>query len=423
MNKLLSCVIFLFLMLYATACGTDNELPEVPTLQLNHSELSFDPSGGQKTIELQANGDWVASDLPDWIELDKKSGSASQVLTLTILANEKTKQREANVCFQQDQLSASIKVSQAAKEKVITWSSLGFTFFEQADFALADNQLSRQYQFATNSLLVTQGMNEQAFLGNLLNRKLDTNTKLPVYDQYTFVPITVSPVSLVNVHSETFIPSFQVQQEYAAKILAAKPTQQMSFKSDLKGVDFDSYRELRLIGEGNLGVKLDELLSGKPYTEQEMTKSDGFIFSYDQTKFAITLDLQEKMVEEALKEADFPAQSLSYISLVSYGRVGLLIVETDNDLDDVKTIVRKKLQNTSTDFTEQELSILNEINVYHVYLDQSQSFVAKKGKAEIIAEYLARLTDNTSEVYPYKIIVSDYFSHANASCSFGYFLQ
>lgn len=302
MSNLQLRIVCLFLILSFAACSTQNELPEVPTLQLSHTELFFDPSGGQKAIELKANGDWEASDFADWIELD-------------------------------------------------------------------------------------------------------------------------NPITLINVYPETFIPSLQAQQAYADKIIAAKPDQQMSFKSNLKGVDFDSYRELRLIGEGNMGVKLDELISGKPYTEQEMTKSDGFIFSYDQTKFAITMDLQEKMVEEALKEADFPAQSLSYISLVSYGRIGLLIVETDNDLDDVKTIVRKKLHNTSTDFTEQELSILNEINVYHVYIDQSQSFVAKKGKAEIIAEYLARLTDNTSEVYPYKIIVSDYFSHANEACSFEYLLK
>ncbi|MGL5705589.1 MAG: BACON domain-containing protein [Tannerellaceae bacterium] len=423
MNKLLSCVIFLFLMLYATACSTDNELPEVPTLQLSHSELSFDPSGGQKTIELQANGDWVASDLPDWIELDKKSGSASQVLTLTILANEKTKQREANVCFQQDQLSASIQVSQEAKEKEITWASLGFSFFEQADFTLADNQLSRQYQFATNELLITAGMKDKVFLGNLINRNLGVNSLLPCYDQYTFIPITVFPIGPVNVKDETFTPSLQAQQAYAAKVIDAKPNQQLSFKSDLKGIHFDSYRELRLIGEGNMGVKLDELISGKPYTEQEMVKNEGFIFSYDQTVFALTLDLQEKMVEEVLKVEDFPAQSLSYISMVSYGRVGLLIVETDNDLDDVKTIVRKKLQNSTDLFTEEETAILAEIEVSHAYLDQSQSFVAKRGKAEIITDYLTRLTDHTNEAYPYKITVSDYFSHANEACSFEYFLK
>lgn len=423
MKDQLSHLVYFLLIWSFTACSTQNELPEDPILQLNHSKVSFDPSGGQTTIELKANGDWVTSDLPDWIDLDHKSGSASQILTLTILANEKTKQREANVCFQQDQLSALIKVSQAAKEKEITWSSFGFTLFEQADFTLADNQLSRHYQFATNSLLITEDMKDQVFLGNLLNRKLEHNTKLPVYQQYTFVPITVSPVTLINVSSETFIPSLVAQQAYAAKIFEAKPNQQLSFKSDLSGVDFDSHRELRLIGEGNLGVKLDELICGKPYTEQEMEKSDGFIFSYDQTKFAVTMDLQEKMVEEALKEEDFPAQSLSYISMVSYGRVGLLIVETDNDIDEVKQVVRKKLQNTSTDFTEHELSILNEIDVYHVYLDQSQSFVAKKGKSEIVAEYHARLTDNTSGVYPYKIIVSDYFSHANEACSFEYLLK
>ncbi|MGL5618730.1 MAG: hypothetical protein ACRDDC_03740, partial [Tannerellaceae bacterium] len=237
------------------------------------------------------------------------------------------------------------------------------------------------------------------------------------------IPITVFPIGPVNVKDETFIPSLQAQQAYAAKVIDAKPNQQLSFKSDLKGIHFDSYRELRLIGEGNMGVKLDELISGKPYTEQEMVKNEGFIFSYDQTVFALTLDLQEKMVEEVLKVEDFPAQSLSYISMVSYGRVGLLIVETDNDLDDVKTIVRKKLQNSTDLFTEEETAILAEIEVSHAYLDQSQSFVAKRGKAEIITDYLTRLTDHTNEAYPYKITVSDYFSHANEACSFEYFLK
>lgn len=423
MNNLLLRIVCLFLILSFAACSTQNELPEVPTLQLSHSELSFDPSGGQKAIELKANGDWVASDFPDWIELDKKSGSASQVLTLTILANEKTKQRDASVCFRQDDLSVSINVKQEAKEKEITWASLGFSFFEQADFSVSDDQQTLKYQFATNELLITAGMKDKVFLGNLINRNLGVNSRLPCYDQYTFIPITVFPIGPVNVKDETFIPSLQAQQAYAAKVIDAKPNQQLSFKSDLKGIHFDSYRELRLIGEGNMGVKLDELISGKPYTEQEMVKNEGFIFSYDQTVFALTLDLQEKMVEEVLKVEDFPAQSLSYISMVSYGRVGLLIVETDNDLDEVKRVVRKKLQNSTDLFTEEETAILAEIEVSHVYLDQSQSFVAKRGKTEIITDYLTRLTDHSNEAYPYKITVSDYFSHANEACSFEYFLK
>ena len=87
----------------------------------------------------------------------------------------------------------------------------------------------------------------------------------------------------------------------------------------------------------NLGVKLDEIMSDVSFKEKEMTRKYGLIYSFKRTFFTLDIDIPKKLIKEELKDAD-KAKGASYVSSVGYGRVGLLIVESDTDSRDVKLV-------------------------------------------------------------------------------------
>jgi hypothetical protein len=225
----------------------------------------------------------------------------------------------------------------------------------------------------------------------------------------------VSPSSIIiGVLSKTFIPSYAAQQAYAEEVIAAKPTQNELFMADSKGADFGSHRELNLIGRSNMGVALDELLSGKSYSEQEMTKKNGFIFSFGQTMFTLAMDIFSS-------ENDFNvtgSPDIAYINAVGYGRIGMLIVETDNSLSKVKAVVRKLLTDSAATLTTDETALVNEMDAWHVYYDSSLQLKADKGKADVVAAYNTQVSANISAVYPCWFTVAKYSDNASEPMSF-----
>lgn len=167
-----------------------------------------------------------------------------------------------------------------------------------------------------------------------------------------------------------------------------------------------------------MGVNLDEVISGKSYQEQEMSKKNGIIYSFSHTLFTLAMDLQEHIVKEEINKSDFPDNSLSYISSVSYGRIGLLIIESNYDAIKIRGIVNKILQNKSKDFSQEEMAILDEIDAYHIYYDKSQRMQKTEGKINAIEAYSTQITKDLFNVFPFKFTVSDYFAHNNTEINF-----
>lgn len=280
------------------------------------------------------------------------------------------------------------------------------------------NKDERIYSFSTGSLFINPDANtdikEKIFLGNLINRNLEKNTDVSVYKGYTFNPITVSTPNLsVDVESQTFIPSKSNLDAYANLILSKKPTANEFFASDGTGVIYNSHRELNLIGLGNMGIKLDEMIYKKSYREQEMMKENGLIYSFNHTLFTLVMDLEPHIVKEEIKKEDFPNKSISFISDVSYGRIGLLIIESDNDVKKIREIVNKIFQNNKN-ITQEDSAILEELDAYHLYFDKSQKLVIAKGKVDIIKAYQDQITGDIYNVYPFKCEICDYFSLASS---------
>lgn len=406
----------LLLPLLFTSCSDDKQ--ETSFISLNPTEIQFEHSGGSVKVKLTTNGIWETGNIPDWISLDNPRGNASTEIIITAKENKSSTPREAQIIFSQKDESSTLDVLQAPK--ALAWSSLSFSRFDNVDFVLGKNGVERIYNFTTSQLFinpdVNTGMSEKIFLGNLIDQNLEINTDVSEYKGYTFNPITVS-ASIGTEKAHTFIPAKSEQDAYANQILAKKPSQSEAFISDGKGVLFNSYRELNLIGVGNMGVNLDEVISKKSYEEQEMTKKNGLIYSFSHTLFTLNMDLQEHIVKEPIRKEDFPDNSISYISSVSYGRIGLLIVESDHDVTKVRTVIDKVLQ-PNANITQEDTEVLEELVAYHLYYNESQKLVMTEGKVDVVEAYKTQIADDIYTVFPFKFEISDYFERGVTSMNF-----
>lgn len=415
--------IYWVLILLCISCGDDNK-PEQAYISLDQTEIAFDDSDSSHKIQLKvkANSIWQINNIPDWISLDRIKGNTSTEITITVNSNKNIEPREAKIIFTCDDKSVILSISQAKGVKELAWSPLAFFSFDNdVSFVYGKNNIERIYNFTTRQLFINPSVNpnieEKIFLGNLVNRHLERNTDIAVYNGYTFNPITVFSL-LGTEKSQTFIPSKSAQDAFANLIISKKPTQSEVFRSDGIGVIYNSHRELNLIGVGNMGVNLDEVISEKSYQEQEMTRSNGIIYSFSHTLFTLSMDLQEHIAKEEINKNDFPDNSISYISSVSYGRIGLLIVESDYDITRIKSVINKILQTKPETLTLEDMTILNELNAYHLYYDKSQRVKITKGNIEAIEAYKNQITGDIYNVFPFKFTISDYFEHGDSSMGF-----
>ena len=416
MKQLFYLIIF---SLFCVSCGDDDS--DQGYISLDQYNVTFDPSGSSVVIQLKADGEWQVSNIPNWISTDHANGSVSVEITVTALNNENVEPRDAEIYFLRDDKKAVLKLHQLGSQRQLAWSPLCFSSFDDVSFVPGKNDSERIYSFLTTELFVNPdskvGLVDKIFLGNLMDRSLEKNTDVSVYKGYTFNPITIFPLTGFE-KSLTLMPSKLNQDSYAKQILDKKPSQSESFISDGKGVLYNSHRELNLIGIGNMGVNLEEVISNKSYQEQEMTRKNGLIYSFSHTLFTLSMDLQEHIVKEEISKADFPDNSISYISSVSYGRIGLLIIESDDDVAKIKAIVNKVLRNNAPNVTQEEATLLEGLDAYHLYYDKSQKLVVSKGKMDIIKAYKKQITDDIYNVFPFKFKVSDYFEQGDSNLSF-----
>jgi hypothetical protein len=413
----------IFFSALALLASCHEHTPEQPVydIALDKTEIAFENSGGNATVKLTGYGKWSAGEFPDWIAMDRTSGDGATTITITSKANNEPDGRRAEIVFVNEDdknKSATLTLSQAVGKKELEWSQLGFSTFDNVEYKLDANGVGRLYDFKVDELFVNPAMKEKVFMGNLVDRNLKVNTDLVEYKGYSCLPITLFPSTILSVKSATFSPSFAAQQAYAEEIIAAKPKQSERFYYNSGGVEFGSHRELNLIGRSNMGVALDEVVSGKSYREQEMAKKNGVIFSFSHKMFTLLMDNPEQLVKESLEPGDFPIETLSYISTVSYGRVGMLIVETDNSLSKVKAVVRTLLQNDAPTLTAEETALIGEIEAWHVYYDASLKLQADKGKAEIITAFKTHVEEDIHNAYPFLFTVANAFDSSMEAMSF-----
>lgn len=81
------------------SCSDDFEATYLDEVSVSSSFVTFAAGGGDATIEVKANGDWQIKSLPEWISVNKQTGSAGNTI-VTFKATEADETREANAVIE-----------------------------------------------------------------------------------------------------------------------------------------------------------------------------------------------------------------------------------------------------------------------------------------------------------------------------------
>lgn len=112
-------------MLFAQSCDDKNDGPTgAPSIELSTQTLDFEKEGGSKTIKLTATRDWNVTNVPDWIDVDPKSGNPAEnkEVTVTVLENtgmDRSQDIKFTIGFDGKTLTVNQKGTGSASELVV----------------------------------------------------------------------------------------------------------------------------------------------------------------------------------------------------------------------------------------------------------------------------------------------------------------
>lgn len=112
-------------MLFAQSCEDKNDGPTgAPSIELSTQTLDFEKDGGSQTIKLTATRDWNVTNVPDWIDVDPKSGNPAEnkEVTVTVLENtgmDRSQEIKFTIGFDGKTLTVNQKGTGSASELVV----------------------------------------------------------------------------------------------------------------------------------------------------------------------------------------------------------------------------------------------------------------------------------------------------------------
>lgn len=98
--RILTCILGLLGLLVLYGCQSETQ-EEIPILTLSTKSLSCDSRECVRIVTIESNCDWmIGGELPEWLKLDCKSGTAgTTVLTVMLSANDSDQERNFQIPF------------------------------------------------------------------------------------------------------------------------------------------------------------------------------------------------------------------------------------------------------------------------------------------------------------------------------------
>ena len=127
-----------------SACSTDELDPWVlasSELVQDEGRHQFDYSGGSFTLGLKANTDWTVA-TPNWIEVDKASGTGDGTLTFSVLENRTSNKRNGSIVITARENSQTTVAGTSQQSYNVSQTSLLDYFANQA--AISDISYTKE---------------------------------------------------------------------------------------------------------------------------------------------------------------------------------------------------------------------------------------------------------------------------------------
>lgn len=383
------------LILVLAACRDDKPVRS-SSITPEKNEVTAGAAGLREKIAVGSDCDWQVGETPQWCRARKIALNGQEYLDLEVDPNEDAASRQTVVRLFCESTVSSLRIFQDGKSETadpLQWAPLPVATLTRAAYELSADGTTRTYRITGDRIFAAPSFVRQVYPGHLVNCSTDYRT-LTTYDQYTYNPVRITAFVNNRLYEHESVPSFDVVNEMAQQIIAGLPRQSSGLYLS-SPIPYYSYRHLHLLGYGNMGLNLDELVSGKPYTQKEMNKRTGMIYASVHELFQISMDYPEKLVVETIDERDLP--DMSYINSIAYGKTSLLVVESDSDFTPVKVVVGKVARGEN--LSAKEASIRDGLDCRYISFDNSGVHTAR-GNYSLIERGVEEAVDLQSGIIP-----------------------
>lgn len=398
MNHLIYPIILLIL----TSC--DKEKSDDYFINLNKYELQIAGTCIEMEIQISSNCQWTVSDIPKWCIVNITNGSLDAKLQIKIESNNSNITREASIRISNNEIIKYLHIRQDKSSIIndIKWFTFPINTFSNVDYTYDNNEREIIYTFKGSKIFINPSIKSKIFPGNLVNKLLDNISTIDDYLDYSYNPITIGCFADGKAYTKTINkPSLNELNLFADNIIKKQENQILSFNYENTPIKFSSYKQLYLLGQGNLGVDLVKLL-GYSYTENKMKKCTGLIYSYCNTLFNITMDIPTKLVNE-----DITDSNMVYINNLNYGRTGYLIVESNHNYNSLTSIIKKAMKREK--INDDEMNIIKQSSIVLLSFNRNGEIIKKEGNAELINEFIDSINKNS--IIPLSFNANNYYDH------------
>lgn len=368
------------------ACETNPDGPERAYITIDESEITVDYAGGKSRIAVSSNCDWDVSITPLWCPVQKVSADGREYIEVDIQPNETDAPRETVVTVSYGRKASDaliIKQKDRSEPTPLKWYTFPVNSFTDVVYEQPGDAPTGKYRITASQLFVNPSLRAHIFPGNPIGSHTDDILNFTTYDNFTYNPVLISAFVNGEQYLRELVPAQSGTDEMAQQIIADLPKQNLEFAYSSAPMQYTSYRHLHLLGMGNRGLRLDEMVSGEPYQSKEMTKRTGLIYTYSLKLFTIIMDIPSKLINETVS-AD-QSRNMSYIYSVSYGKTALLLVETDSDYQAGRGVVNKIIEGEA--LSDEESRTKDELTIYYLYFDRTGTAQLVKGDAELIGRF------------------------------------
>lgn len=407
--------IFIFLFL-VVACRNSNSDSEY-YISLLENNIVINSAGGKKQILISANCEWTILDTPNWCVAKKIIEENKEYLYIDILPNDTKNSRNTILYLRFENIYKSVSIHQNGEntEASLPWYTFPMNTF--TDVQIENNNTTQFYQITSEALFVNPKMKQQVFLGNLINTQIGDMMHLTdYYNKYTYN--TISVTSNDGKIQKLLTPSFNEFNDFVEEIIAITPEQNLKLNIS-SPIQYTSYKHLHLLGQGNIGFNLDEMVGGRPYYECEMKHRTGILYTFAQDCFSVIMDYPQLLINESIEEPEL--SSIAYINSITFGKTALLFIEGDFDFATISNVVTKIMK--SKELNTYDIHIKDNLAIWLLSFDKNGEHF-ENGDFTLIHKYIKdQTTFNSRQIIPLYFSVNKFKDHSLGTLNIGLQLQ
>ena len=107
-------LLFLLTIVVITCCNTANSTDDFIIISPD-TEIFFESEASDTKLTITCNGDWTATNIPDWCEISPSSGEKESEITVSVSDNNGEEVRTAEIILSWENASESIVITQYGK--------------------------------------------------------------------------------------------------------------------------------------------------------------------------------------------------------------------------------------------------------------------------------------------------------------------